>query len=111
MNDNVNDKMKAIEPRDWVDIAPEYRRRWQQGHPHEAESWNDYESWYRYGYEMAYDPRFEGRQWADVEGDLRTQYPEWLDRQGYTYDRDESAWDRFKNSVKDAWDWVTGQRR
>jgi hypothetical protein len=98
-----------IDRRDWAHIAPEYRRRWQQGHPEEPEEvWPYYEPWYRYGYEMAYDPRFEGLQWADVEADLEIQYPEWAEQQGYGDRHDEGLWDRFKDKVREAWDRAAG---
>ena len=101
--DRHEDLTRGIDRRDWADIAPEYRRRWQQGHAEATEDmWLDYEPWYRYGHEMAYDPRYEGLRWADVEADLEIQYPEWVEQQGFDYTHDEGAWERFKETVKDA---------
>jgi hypothetical protein len=103
-------RVRDIDRRTWEDIAPEYRKRWQERFPGDTGRWEEYEPWYRYGYEMAIDPRFEGRMWTDVEADLKTKYPEWATRYGYKYDRNDSWWDSFKDSVKEAWEHVTGRR-
>ena len=52
---------------------------------------------YRYGYEVASDPRYRGRHWDEVENDLRRDYARL---------HPESAWDRAKDSVRRGWDKV-----
>jgi hypothetical protein len=94
---------------DWQKIAPEFRLRWQERLPDHTERWEDHEPWYRYGYEHGFDPQFEDLEWCDVEADLRMKYPEWAERQGYAHDGDD-RWQRFKDSVRDAWETVTGRR-
>lgn len=103
-------KTRLIDRRTWEQIAPEFRKRWQERLPNTAEQWEAHEPYYRYGYEMGYDPRFDGREWLDVEADLRTKYPEWAREHGYAYDEHDGLWDRFKDAVRDAWEFVTGQR-
>ncbi|MGH2374923.1 MAG: hypothetical protein ACRDIC_15850 [bacterium] len=106
----MDSNTRLIDHRTWEKIAPEFRKRWQERFPNTAEQWEAHEPYYRYGYEMAYDPRFEHREWLDVEADLKTKYPEWAEQSGYMYDEHESAWDRFKDAVRDAWETVTGRR-
>jgi uncharacterized protein (TIGR02271 family) len=66
-----------------------------RGHP--------YERWspgYRYGYELARDPRYAGRDWAALEADARR------DWEG----RHQGTWEEFKDTVRYAWDKVRGRR-
>lgn len=63
--------------------------------------YEDYEPAYRYGYEMANNPRYRGRTYEDVEDTLRTDY---------TRRYPGSAWDRTKDAVRYGWDKVTRKR-
>jgi len=86
----------------WDQAGPTYRQRWQERYGSSGGRWEDHEPAYRYGHEMRGESRFQGRRWEDAESDLRTDYADWSRRQGYQHD--EGAWDRMKNSVRDAWD-------
>ena len=57
---------------------------------------------------MAGDTRYEGREWSDAESDLRSGYGEWSRGAGYKHD--ESAWDKLKDNVREAWEKVRGRR-
>jgi len=105
----VEPKTRLIDRTSWEDIAPEYRKRWQDRREEDPSTWDTYEPWYRYGYESAFDPRFEGKGWVDVEADLRTKHPEWAEKHGHRYHEKEGLWDRFKDSVKEAWESATGR--
>ena len=61
--------------------------------------YNYYQPGYRYGYESA--QKYSGRNWDQVEGDLRS------DWDTYEY-RGHSTWENIKSAVRDAWDRVTG---
>ena len=61
-----------------------------------------YEPGYRYGFESA--NRYRGRQWNEIESDLRSGW----DRFEH---RGQSAWENIKDAVRDAWDRVTGRDR
>jgi len=58
---------------------------------------------------MSVDPRYQNREWRDVEPDLRRDYGTWA--QGHGYRADDNAWERFKDSVMDSWDSARGRRR
>jgi uncharacterized protein (TIGR02271 family) len=55
---------------------------------------------YRYGYDMASDPRYKGRSFDEIESDLRSEY-------GRRYPK--SAWEKMKDAVRYGWDKVTGK--
>ena len=49
---------------------------------------------------MSYDPRYQGREFADVEHELRQGYEPWSQRFGYHYD--DTEWDRMSEHIRDA---------
>jgi hypothetical protein len=59
----------------------------------------------RFGYEIAFDSRFEGRRWPDVEPELRLEYDGWLKRHGYVQ-ADDLSWERVMGRVREAWESV-----
>jgi uncharacterized protein (TIGR02271 family) len=66
-----------------------------RGHP--------YERWspgYRYGYELASDRRYAGRDWAALEPEARRDWEA----------RHQGTWDEFKDTIRHAWDKVRGRR-
>ena len=63
--------------------------------------YEDYQPGYRYGFESA--NRFRGRQFNEVESDLRSGW-ERFEHRG------QSTWENVKDAVRDAWDRVTGNR-
>lgn len=65
-----------------------------------------YERWqpaYRFGYESA--QRYQGREWSDIEDDLRRDW----DRSPGRDDR--STWEQMKDAVRDAWNRLTSSNR
>jgi len=65
-----------------------------------GDTYDNYAPAYRYGYDMASDPRYQGRDFSEVESDLRTDYA----RRYPT-----STWEKIKDSVRYGWDKVTGR--
>jgi uncharacterized protein (TIGR02271 family) len=63
-------------------------------------SYETYSPAYRYGYEMASDPRYKGRSFDQVESDLRSEY-------GRQYP--QSAWDKMKDAVRYGWNKVSSK--
>jgi hypothetical protein len=59
-----------------------------------------YRPGFRYGFESA--QRFRGKQWNEVEPDLRSGW----DRYEH---RAQSTWENVKDAVRDAWNRVTGR--
>ncbi|MBV9033646.1 MAG: YsnF/AvaK domain-containing protein [Acidobacteriaceae bacterium] len=78
----------------------DFRRDFQTNYGTSGAAYDTYAPAYRYGYDMASDPRYKGRSFSDVENDLRTDY-------GRRYPN--STWDKMKNSIRYGWDKVTGR--
>ena len=73
-------------------------------HYETADYKNDYsyeqsEPAYRYGYTLANDERYQGRDWNDVEPDARREWES----------RNEGTWDNFKDSVRYSWERARGR--
>jgi uncharacterized protein (TIGR02271 family) len=83
------------------DYRSDFRSDWEKRYRASGGTWESYEPAYEYGYRSASDERWRGRQWSDVENDLRS---DWERRYP------NSAWDRFKDSVRYGWEKVTGRR-
>jgi uncharacterized protein (TIGR02271 family) len=63
--------------------------------------YEDYAPAYRYGYEMASDERYRGRNFNDVERDIQADY---------VRRNPNSTWERMKDAVRYGWEKVTGRR-
>jgi uncharacterized protein (TIGR02271 family) len=63
-------------------------------------TYDQYQPVYRYGYDLANDRRYSGREWDEVEPEARRSWEE----------RNPDTWDDFKDSVRYAWDRVRGRR-
>lgn len=53
---------------------------------------------YRYGYTLSSDQRYKGRSWNDVENDVRTNWES----------SNQGTWDKFKDSIRYAWERARG---
>ncbi|HEV8633056.1 MAG TPA: hypothetical protein VG370_02275 [Chloroflexota bacterium] len=84
----------------WDEAMPHFRNRWQQRWGSNAqEHWEDWEPRYRFGWEMANRPEYRGRSWNDVESQWQKDWE--MNHRG-------TPWDKVKEGVRDAWEWVTG---
>ena len=91
---------RAREARGFDTYDADFRRHYTaslagRGHP--------YERWapgYRYGYELAGDPRYAGRDWTALEVDARR---DWEGRR-------QGTWEEFKDTIRHAWETVRGRR-
>ena len=86
---------------DWLTEEQYWRSNWTDRPYVTADRGFDYyRPGYQYGYEAA--NRYRGRDWNDVESDLRS-----------GWDRFESkgqgTWEHMKDAVRDAWNRVTGK--
>lgn len=74
-----------------------YRNHWNSVYGAGGETYDTYRPAYSYGSTMAQDDKYRGRQWNDVENDLRT---DWDTR----YPGEQSTWDKMKSAVRAGWD-------
>jgi len=85
---------------DWDTYSPSYQSYWSKRYGSTGAAWTDWEPTYRFGHDSFYDARYRGRSWSDVEPDLHRDY-------GSRYG--ESAWEKAKDSLRDAWDNLFGR--
>jgi hypothetical protein len=65
-------------------------------------SYDDFRPAYYYGYELANDPRYQGRSWSEIEMDARRDW-ESRSQQGTV----RSTWEDMKDAVRRGWESVT----
>jgi stress response protein YsnF len=105
-NTEVNvEKIGTEQPRATAsssDLEEDFRRDFANRYGTAGEDYETYSPAYRYGYDMASDPRYRGRDFDQIESDLRADY-------GQRYPN--STWDKIKASVRYGWDKVTGRAK
>jgi uncharacterized protein (TIGR02271 family) len=84
-----------------IDDDTYYRNDWQTNYASLGGTYDDYAPAYRYGNEMRRDARYQGRDWDDVETDLRS---DWDTRYGSS---GSSTWERMKAAVRSGWNRMT----
>jgi uncharacterized protein (TIGR02271 family) len=77
-----------------------YRDHFNTNYSAAGGNYDDYAPAYSYGSQMRSDARYQGRQWDDVESDLRS---DWESRNGSAAG---STWDKMKSAVRHGWDKV-----
>ncbi|MGZ5198923.1 MAG: hypothetical protein ACXWC4_04060 [Telluria sp.] len=78
-----------------------YRRDWTSKYSTSGGRYEDFQPAYSYGAEMARNEQYRGRQWNDVESDLRDT---WERR----HPGASSTWERFKAAIRHGWDRMSG---
>lgn len=103
------EKFKAAVRHGWDKITPDmddsdsaYRSHWNSTYGATGDTYNDYEPAYKYGNEMRSSDKYRGRDWNDVESDLRS---DWDTR--YPGTAGASTWEKMKAAVRHGWDRMT----
>jgi uncharacterized protein (TIGR02271 family) len=101
------EKFKASVRHGWDKITPDtddddqyYRTHWSNTYGTSGDTYNDYQPAYRYGSESR--RKYAGRDWDDVEPDLRS---DWDTRYGQA--GGVSTWDKMKAAVRHGWNRMT----
>ncbi|MFD2368083.1 hypothetical protein [Pseudoduganella sp. GCM10020061] len=76
----------------------QFRSHWQSNYASSGRSYDEYAPAYQYGYTMAGNNTYRGRQWDDAETSLRSDW----ERQ-----HPGSAWENFKAAVRHGWERMT----
>jgi uncharacterized protein (TIGR02271 family) len=86
---------------DWRRYDTDFQNHFRTTYGSTGGSYDTYSPAYQYGYRMAGDQRYRGKDWNAVESDLRrdyeTSYP-------------GSTWEKTKDAVRYGWEKVTGRR-
>jgi uncharacterized protein (TIGR02271 family) len=83
-------------------LDEDFRQDFTTRYGNTGQNYEAYSPAYRYGYEMAGDPRYQGRNFSEVESGLQTDYARRYPN---------STWDKMKDSVRYGWEKVTGKTR
>lgn len=94
----------------WEEVSPEYEECWRSRKDYRGMTWEEIMPGYWYGHEMACEVRYGNRPWSEIESDLRTGYPAWAERHGYSKNA-RGLWERVKDGVREAWETVTARKR
>jgi uncharacterized protein (TIGR02271 family) len=84
--------------RSFDDFEEDFRSNWQSSFATTG-SYETYRPAYRYGYDLRSNAQYANRDWTEVEADARR---DWESRQPGT-------WERFKDSIRYAWDRDRGE--
>jgi len=102
------EKFKNAVRRGWDKVTPDmddsdssYRSHWNSTYGTSGDTYSDYEPAYLYGNEMRSSDKYRGRNWDDVESDLRSDWDTRNTRGG------PSTWDKMKAAVRHGWDRMT----
>jgi hypothetical protein len=86
--------------RSWSEYDSDFHEDYLTRYGRTGYDYEYYQPAYRYGYDIATDPRYQGYDWSQVEPEARRQY----ERSGL-----QGAWDDIKEAVQHAWQTVTGR--
>lgn len=80
----------------------DFRNDFQSRYGSSGDTYETYAPAYRYGYEMASDPRYKGRSYDEIESQLKSDYSNRYPN---------STWEKIKDSVRYGWNKVTGRAK
>jgi len=86
--------------RGYTDYETRFRNNFNANYANTGSTWESYSPAYRYGYDLASDQRYQDWSWDRMESDARTRWES----------TNPNTWDRFKQSIHDAFDEVRGRR-
>lgn len=72
-----------------------FRTHYQSNYANGGRTFEQYQPAYQYGYTLANDQRYSGRNWNDIESDART---------SWTQNNKGSSWEDFKDAVRYSWE-------
>lgn len=91
---------RASSTRGFDSYATDFRNNFASTYGNRGYAYDRYEPAYRYGYTLASDTRYSGKNWNAIEADVRRDWEK--NNQG------QGAWEDFKDSIRYAWDKVRG---
>ena len=91
---------QAREARGFDTYDADFRRHYTTGLASRGQPYEHWSPGYRYGYELASDSRYAGRDWTAIEPQARRDWEA----------RHQGTWEEFKDTIRYAWDTVRGRR-
>jgi len=80
--------------------APDFRTHYKTTYSNMGGNFDRYQPAYQYGYTLATDDRYKGRNWRDIEPEVRSAWNT----------QNQGTWEDFKDAVQYSWDKVRGKR-
>jgi uncharacterized protein (TIGR02271 family) len=77
----------------------DFRTHFQKTYGSRGVSYDRFQPAYRYGYGLRSDQRFQGRQWNEIERDVRRDWES----------HNQGPWEDFKDAVQHGWNRMTGK--
>jgi uncharacterized protein (TIGR02271 family) len=81
----------------WESFNPQFRQHYQTTYS-TLGSWDRFQPAYRYGYKLATDNRYRGRDWREIEPEARKTWNT----------QNQNSWEDFKDAVQYSWDRARG---
>ncbi|HYF64125.1 MAG TPA: YsnF/AvaK domain-containing protein [Herpetosiphonaceae bacterium] len=91
---------RAVGGTGYETYATGFRSYYDQNLRSSGGTYEQYDPAFRYGYTLANDQNLRGNDWNAFESSARTRWEE----------RNPGTWEQFKDSIRHAWDTVTGKR-
>jgi uncharacterized protein (TIGR02271 family) len=85
---------------DFAAYEREFRTHYDTAYAQRGSAYDRWAPAYRYGYDIATDPRYRDREWVGLETDVRRDWEQ----------RHQGNWEDFKEAIRYAWDKVRGRR-
>lgn len=86
--------------RPYTDYETDFRTHYTSNYGSSGYTFDQYTPAYRYGYTLATTDRYRDQDWNQLEPEARR----------YWEERNPNTWDRFGDSIREAWDRVRGRR-
>lgn len=78
---------------------PDFRTHYKTTYSSMGSNFDRYQPAYRYGYTLATDDRYHGRNWSDIEPEIHRAWD----------GQNQGTWEDFKDAVRYSWDKVRGK--
>ena len=97
--ETATERRRSTAPKDFAAYDAVFRQHYTTALADRGTAYIEYEPAYRYGYTLATDERYGGRDWAALEADARRDWEA----------RHPSTWERFQDAIRYGWESLTGQ--
>lgn len=85
---------------DFDTFEPGFRQHFNTNYSNRGYNYDYYQPAYRYGYDLRQNQRFSGKQWNDIQGDVRKDWER---------SHPNNKWDDFKDAIRQGWESVTNR--
>lgn len=83
------------------DYSDDYRQDYESNYARSGDTYEGMLPAYQYGSTLGSNARYRGKNWSDIEDDIRTDY---------LRNNPASSWDRMKGAIRYGWEKVSGKR-